>query len=343
MKRIAIRLGILSLIIVLMISSMLPATAADTTHDPIIVVSLGDSYSSGEGIEPFFGQEKPNAEKVLDDNWVAHRSKLSWPSMLEIPTGELDSTGKALTSGQMIQYHVDLDNGGVSLSPDYEWYFVAASGATTKNYWNDQNKIVNRYGIKRSAKLYPQSRVFSQIDGTVDYVTLTLGGNDVHFADVIKACATGVPYLDFNWGKKTLLDWLLDIISNLDAYIADIKKAYSEIMSAAPEAYIIVVGYPTLLSEDGYGVVIEKNEARLINMATQLFNAHIEHICDELGERVRFVDVANEFKGHEAYTEHAWINPIWLVPGQEDINEYKLNQYSVHPNDVGGSGLCRTC
>lgn len=31
---------------------------ADNNQDKVVVVSLGDSYSSGEGIEPFYGQDK---------------------------------------------------------------------------------------------------------------------------------------------------------------------------------------------------------------------------------------------------------------------------------------------
>ena len=65
--------------------------------DPIIMVSLGDSYSSGEGIEPFYGQDKKISEKVKDKNWLAHRSKKSWTGLLEVP---------GLT-GTMKDYNVD--------------------------------------------------------------------------------------------------------------------------------------------------------------------------------------------------------------------------------------------
>ena len=35
--------------------------------DAYIVVSLGDSYASGEGVEPFYDQELPIAEKVKSE------------------------------------------------------------------------------------------------------------------------------------------------------------------------------------------------------------------------------------------------------------------------------------
>lgn len=58
---------------------------ADNNQDKVVVVSLGDSYSSGEGIEPFYGQDKSLKNKVKDLNWLAHRSAKSWPGLLEIP------------------------------------------------------------------------------------------------------------------------------------------------------------------------------------------------------------------------------------------------------------------
>ncbi len=321
---------ILSLVMV--VSAGSTRTAADNDRKgPIIVVSLGDSYSSGEGIPPFYGENKPNRE--LDINWLAHRSTQSWPSMIVIPTGLVDKNGKEITSKPMSKYFVDVysNDGVTNRDPDYEWYFVAASGAETKDYRGEQTAVLKRYGTYK-----PQSWVFSQIHGTVDYVTLTLGGNDVHFSEVIYACATGSSYFDFNWFKKTLLDWIGGIISELDKYEDNIRKTYKEIGEDAPEAYIIVAGYPTLLNADGCLPFIEKNEAELINMATKLFNLSIRVICAQLGDRYRFVDVQEKFSGHEAFTEKNWINPIYIGPQKQDINPFTIaSRHSVHPNEAG--------
>ena len=42
-----------------------------------VIVSLGDSYSSGEGIEPFYGQEEEMEVKCQNPDWLAHRSEKS--------------------------------------------------------------------------------------------------------------------------------------------------------------------------------------------------------------------------------------------------------------------------
>lgn len=53
-----------------------------------IMVSLGDSYSSGEGIEPFYGQNESVSSKVKNEDWLAHRSQKSWPGLLVLPGNE---------------------------------------------------------------------------------------------------------------------------------------------------------------------------------------------------------------------------------------------------------------
>lgn len=82
--------------------------ADNNNSDPVIMVSLGDSYSSGEGIEPFYGQDKSLYNKVKDENWLAHRSQKSWPSLLKIPG----------IQGTMSDYNVD-----TSTSSTCQWYF----------------------------------------------------------------------------------------------------------------------------------------------------------------------------------------------------------------------------
>ncbi len=51
--------------------------AETATEESRIMVSLGDSYSSGEGIEPFYGQNESTADKVKNQDWLAHRSEKS--------------------------------------------------------------------------------------------------------------------------------------------------------------------------------------------------------------------------------------------------------------------------
>ena len=109
--------------------------AADVSGKKI-VVSLGDSYSSGEGIEPFFGQEKDSADKVKDEDWLAHRSKKAWSSLLKAD--------------------------GQKMVKDDNWFFVAASGAEVENLTDTFTKSYNYDGLSGSKALAPQFDIFDE-------------------------------------------------------------------------------------------------------------------------------------------------------------------------------------
>lgn len=311
------------------------AASTTTSRDTMIVVSLGDSYSSGEGIEPFYGQDKELSKKAKDEDWLAHRSTKSWPSLLEIPG----------IAGKMRDYK------GLS-SSECKWYFKASSGAETKHFKNTkQKKTVWKNKLyddqKHDEYLSPQLDVFDSINDAVDYVTLSVGGNDVGFADVITMCATKSTYLHFSSKKLPLQQKMDDIWVDFGTTRRNIKQVYKEIETAAgSQAEIIVAGYPKLLDKTGRGTLISKEEATIVNENVSKFNDEIENIvneCENEGMNIHFVDVEEKFDGHEAYSKNAWINKIILNPKAEDLNDFQLRDiggtvasaYSVHPNETG--------
>ena len=99
LKRISVLLYIAVLFFTMLPLS--PVVSATNSEGRKIMVSLGDSFSSGESIEPFYGQdEKKVAEKVKNHDWLAHRSQDSWPGMLTLPGVE----------GKMADHHDKNDN-----------------------------------------------------------------------------------------------------------------------------------------------------------------------------------------------------------------------------------------
>ena len=306
-----------------------------SSDDPLIVVSLGDSYASGEGIEPFYGQEKAMEDRVKDNNWLAHRSKKSWPSLLKVPG----------IPGTMADYMVPL---GSTSSASCRWYFAAASGATTRNLKNTQNKEYNRGWFpvyKGNKDLPPQLDAFNNIQGDVDYVTVSIGGNDVKFADIITRCATNCAYLYFG-ETSALEDDINAIWAKFSTTRANIKNAYEDIEGAAGEqAAIIVTGYPQLLEPNGKGVLINKKEAQLVNKNVSLFNDEIESIvneCRESGMNIYFVDIEPEFSGHEAYSNSPWLNKIIFTMQDQDLKDVGIGSaYSMHPNEQGAQAYAR--
>ena len=298
------------------------ATETQSSSDRVIV-SLGDSYSSGEGIEPFYGQDLPLAERVKNPDWLAHRSENSWGGMLTLPGVE----------GKM----ADEQNRGT------HWFFVAASGAETKHLLEKQTKDYAKKIIYHGTKeLDPQLSIFDKIGKQADYVTLTLGGNDADFKEIITEVVCGSTYLKrSNLSDKINQTW---VKFYEDGGIKDkLQYSYEEIArKAGKQAHIIVAGYPRLFEKNGKGIPVSKEEAILVNGAVSNFNNATERLvyqCSKQGINISFVSVESAFEGHEAYSDSEYINEVILGTKDQDLKDVGLSSlssaYSMHPNNAG--------
>ena len=335
--------SLLILVVLISFASISVAATEEDANYSKVIVSMGDSYSSGEGIDDFFDSELPLNKKISSQDWLAHRSKNAWSGMLTLPS----------VSGTMSEHR------------DENWYFVAASGAETEHIMNEQKKHYKKsytlsasglikYTLEDDEYLLPQINVFEKLkkDGKqADYVTLTLGGNDADFVGVITDVVLGVNYFD----KSALAHKINNIWKEYykSGGIRDnLKAAYGSISEKAGQAHIIVAGYPKLFTKDGKGAVVSKDEATLVNTAVSNFNHEIEYLvnqCNTSGMNISFVSVEGEFDGCEAYSNNAWINNFeWLIKPQ-DISEVDITRgvyisaYSMHPNYKGAYYGYRKC
>lgn len=322
-----------------------PLTAIDVlaetagTQGSRIIVSLGDSYASGEGIEPFYGQNKSIVEKLQDQDWLAHRSEKSWSGRLTL----------------------DGVSGPMSKNCGTKWYFVASSGAETVHLKEKkQYKYFNTHYLYGSAYIDKQLDVFNKLgDQKAEYVTLSIGGNDAKFADIIMEAAMPHP---INPGA---LNDKLSAVWNEFYYGADGNKsirdrlfqAYSDVQAAAGrQAKIIVTGYPQLLDPEGSKVLFSEKDAGLINESVSRFNDEIETIvkaCKASGMKICFVSVEEAFKNNRAYSDDPFIRKvelgIYMNNKTEDLVDFGhetvaedgdkgrsfASSYSMHPNDKG--------
>ncbi len=305
-----------------------PATTAEATVtdengvERPIVVSLGDSYSAGEGIEEFYGQHLPEAKKVLEEDWLAHRSENSWSGMLEIPGLDRE----------------------LSYYKDQYWFFEACSGAITENLKKDQKRPYDRKsGLKDpNAKVTYQFKIFEDLPyGTVDYVTMTMGGNDIEFADIIYDAYMNSSTLDKDYIVNRLNKaWKLFF---QDGGVREkLYNAYHDIENlAGPQATILIVGYPQLYEPGGKSFAVSKHEIEHINNATVEFNNEIKKLveyCAAEGMNIHFVSVDEKFEGHRAYSRNnPYIHPVHIFEYKEENlkKDDKQSSYSMHPNYEG--------
>ncbi len=309
-----------------------PAAAAEGK----IIVSLGDSYASGEGVEPFYGQEEVFALKSRNPDWLAHRSRQSWPGMLTLPA----------VDGPMRDHRGE------------NWFFVAASGAKSQHLYllseeeisqgktAQQEKKFNREFAEGARQLDPQLQIFDELDARglkADYVTVTIGGNDLGFDKIIGLGLSGsmnlIPYKAIQDHTKLL--W--ESYYLLSGVRGKIKRAYRDIAArAGSQAWIIVAGYPRILDPDcgkSQPAVFSDKTADIINRMATLFNEELRNIVEECrgeGIRICFVSVEEAFDGHGAYAEDPWINPVIAKPQEQDLKETAvMSMYSMHPNAKG--------
>jgi lysophospholipase L1-like esterase len=156
------------------------------------------------------------------------------------------------------------------------------------------------------------------ISDDTDYVTITVGGNDVGFSRVITQCA--------------LPGWLGSCSATIEAGLrtlrtelpADLSNVYEEVKERAPGAIVVVTGYPLMFNGTDCNPLtfFTPDEMRQINDGTVELNELIQLEAEKAG--FRFVSAMPAFEGHAWCDRQPWINGL-VVPV---VNSY-------HPNIAG--------
>ena len=327
------------ILLAVFLTLLLSGACGEGTEKPRVLVALGDSYTSGEGIEPFYGQDAPMAEKCKNPDWLAHRSEKAWPGLLTLPG----------VSGTLAEHRGE------------NYFFNASSGAFTYHLYQlteeeietgqtaSQEKTFNRSGISGAVLLPPQLNIFDELDEKglkADYVVLTISGNDVDFEGIAMMSMLGQTKKlagETNVGKGvTIVEKMYE-----DDNVRDrVKRVLYDIASRAGEqAVILVVGYPYPLIDDTADNAFSKDSAMIMNEANFFFCMALENVvveCREEGLKTCYVGVNNAFKGHAAYTADPYINPVILIAGSQDLKSIGIvNSASLHPNEKGAEAYAR--
>ena len=213
-----------------------------------------------------------------------------------------------------------------------------SSGVGTRSYYDDGS------GCQRSPYAFPvldaarlgvaltfaacsgavvadvQNSQLGSLGAGTGYVTVSAGGNDAGFASVLLQCAQ--PWPTTCWGE----------IDSSRAVIRDVLPArldglYAAIRSAAPNARVVVVGYPRLFNGE------ECNLAARISAGEQAeLNATADLLADTLAARAAahgfgFADARGPYGGHSVCDDVEWINGLSNPIGE-----------SYHPNRDGQVG-----
>ncbi|THA23544.1 SGNH/GDSL hydrolase family protein [Streptomyces sp. RKND-216] len=176
--------------------------------------------------------------------------------------------------------------------------FTACSGATTSDVLAGQLGPVN--------------------SGT-DLVSISIGGNDAGFADAMTTCVV--------LGEGACLD----AIADARAFIAGtlpgrLDSVYNAISDRAPNAHVVVLGYPHIYKVNGtcsFGIS-ETSRAAINSAADDLHSVTSKRAADH---GFAYGDMRPAFEGHEICSGDRWLHsttwPVWE---------------SYHPTAQGQSG-----
>lgn len=197
---------------------------------------------------------------------------------------------------------------------------VTCGGATTAHMTTTQ-----------SGSAGPQ---FNALNADTDLVTLTIGGNDIGFSDIILRCVTlglfspnGAPCKASYTRNGTD-----QLAAKIDATAAKIATTLDGIRQRAPRARILVTGYPAILPDDGTNcfstVSIAKGDAPWLRDTEKRLNAVIA--AQAAGRGARYVDTYTPSIGHDACKPAAtrWLEPLFATGAA-----------AFHPNAAGEQSM----
>ena len=188
----------------------------------------------------------------------------------------------------------------IAAARGYALNFRACSGATIPDVTNTQ---------------------LAALGPATSYVSISVGGNDAGFADVLTTCAQ--PWWMSNCNGR--IDTAQSFIDN--TLPARLTTLYSSIRSRAPGARVVVVGYPRIFNGEDCNAFtwFSPAEETRLNQTADLLNSRISAAASAAG--FSFADPTSRFIGHAVCDDAEWINGL-----SSPISE------SYHPKAVGHSG-----
>lgn len=250
------------------------------------------------------------------------------------PTGRYVALGDSFTSGPLIPTQVDLNCGRSNRNypslvaaalPAASLADVSCGGATTQDILNPGSGLLGR----------PVPAQITAVTAATALVTVGIGGNDIGFSGIMSDCAEaslgsplGTPCKDQYTSGGT--DQLQARIAATAPKVTAVLRA---VRTAAPNARILVVGYPAILPDSGRGcwpsVPISYGDVPYLRGVQKSLNSMLASTAAANG--AGYVDAYAPSIGRDACKSSGtrWVEP--LIPGNSAA--------PFHPNAAGERGM----
>ncbi len=255
-------------------------------------LAMGDSYTSGEGD---VGRDVNGKKYYLAGTDVdkddCHLSSRSYPFLLKAEWGITNSRMRSVACS------------GAQVLPDFY--------GNSANYPGQEQRLLKRGDItvlkQQALEKFTPGHV-QQIEFVKKYqpklVTLTGGGNDVGFADILEYCAlpdggTLVPgfgdceYAKFNSNLYNML------VNAIDTQYNFTKQLIGKMQQASPTTKIVLIGYPSFIKPQFLcapnGGTLSQSEATMINTMLIRMNSMLQRAAHDTD--ITYVDITDALNG----------------------------------------------
>ncbi|MGW6846433.1 GDSL-type esterase/lipase family protein [Streptomyces sp. NPDC054958] len=324
-------------------------SAASPGSGPTAVVSMGDSYISGEA-----GRWKGNS---LTNSGSRNGTDRGWVSGSTYDPAKVYGT---TAGGCHRSDSAEVRSAGAIADVAVN---LACSGAVSDNVFRSSNGGVSYKGEA------PQADQLAAVAASHDVkvIALSIGGNDLGFADIITDCA-----LDFVlWNSYCYDDQQSGVDQKIDAVMGKVGKSVDEIRAVmraagyADSSYRIVLqSYPSPIPRGAENRYTQSDWSRLNTGGCPFWNRDSDWARDSLvpqianrikgvaaAKGVQFLDLRDMMQGREVCAKASKLVTS-TVPASAKTSEWArwidnnetqgLIQESMHPNYFGqlAAGRC---
>jgi hypothetical protein len=338
-------------------------------------VAMGDSYASGEGVLPFSADSDYNYAGMTHS---CHRSIEAYPELVTRPGQSTPIAQQAAQPGSATSFAflacsgsetnaVSWDTDVVDQNPtSWDIHRYVDWGGYGLNYGSPSDpSAISTPTLAPTAAELPQADQ-GWLNPETSLVTLTIGGNDARFSDIMQACSQTDLIVSFDGNGCSSAGYHMqrsngvidqDPLYKMEPAVIALLKAhlegvYKAIAAAAPNAMIVVLGYPRLFPGDqnpsapcapDLAVDFPIPDVAFLNQMGDTMDQTISQAVSDVNAqtgRVFYIDPNNIFEGHRVCDSQPWINGI--------VNEETSTSgtstpgvNSFHPNVFGQAAFAQ--
>nr|WP_230417252.1 SGNH/GDSL hydrolase family protein [Micromonospora tarapacensis] len=304
---------------------------------------MGDSFSSGEGAGEYTRVSDQYGDEPGFKN-SCRRNAHGWARQIVLA---------GAPGGRSLGSFSD------SLDANVDFHHIACAGAQTHHVMATRtaagqpapaNAMGNVPRDTTNGELTQIDQGF--LDENTTLVVLTIGGNDAGWTDVFKECALkNCMEPGFTLPGDSQPMTVAVPARFRDKIKLDVRRVVTEIRQRAPNAWIVLAGYPQIFKSGttydvnplpGVTIGITAEEVDWLNDMARV--ATTELLYTDLTNKINGVDVRADFAGHElgtADTSENWLNGYILgdvfrfADDDGEPNDSYFGAGSFHPNVSG--------